>query len=209
MTKRQILLLCALTLSLHGGISVPNAHGGMTLQNLPALEELETAALQYAGLDPARLQGWQRGVKWAAALPQIQIGLESAFTNQNTTIIQDSISVTSGGVTIGPESSRIDEDFEDNRNFEMKAVWALDELLFNRDQLYISHEARDLYFTRTRLLQDLHQAYYDLKSLLLRAELDPGFMQDPIQKLRCDQLGDQLNSFTGGKFKTLLPGDSP
>ncbi|MDX1387340.1 MAG: hypothetical protein R3257_07090, partial [bacterium] len=136
-------------------------------QDLPSLEALERAVLKRAGLDPAQIRAWQRGVKFSAALPRIQVGWESKFLNQNTTIIQDSISVTSTGVNVGPESNRVDADFGNNQDFEFKAVWALDELLFNRNQLSISREARDLFFVRSKIIAELHENYFELKSLLL------------------------------------------
>jgi hypothetical protein len=180
---------------------------------LPPLEELEASVLQHAGLDPKRIQDWQRKSRWSAALPRVQVGLESNFLNQNTNVVQDNISVTSSGVTVGPESTRLDFDNRNNRDLEVRAVWALNELVFNPDQLNISREARDLFFVRTNLLEELHQTYFDLKSLLLQQEA-PHFSSDPQWALQVERRMGKLNSLTGGEFGRLLAkisssGESP
>lgn len=177
-----------------------------TAGQLPALEELETAVLEYAGMDPRQIRNWEKKIRWSAALPRIQVGWESAFLNQNTNVIQDSVSVTSSGVTVGPESNRLDLDIQNNRNLEFTAVWALDELLFNREQLNISREARDLFFVRTRLLDELHQAYFDLKSLLLQPISGRG--SELPWALQVERKIEKLNSLTGGEFNRLLAKNS-
>jgi hypothetical protein len=171
---------------------------------LPPLEELEASVLQHAGLDPRRINDWERKARWSAALPRVQVGWESNLLNQNTNVIQDSISVTSSGVTVGPEANRLDLDNQNNRDLEVRAVWALDELVFNRDQLNISREARDLLFVRTRLLEELHQAYFDLKALLLQQDAPRPQSLDSQWSLQVERKMEKLNSLTGGEFHRLL-----
>lgn len=171
--------------------------------SLPPLERLEQSALARAGLDPAKIGRWERNARRAVALPRLQVGYEQQSQNNNTAVIQDSISVTAAGITIGPESNRVDQDFGNDRGFEVKAVWALDELLFNRDELEISRESRDLYLLRGRLQEDLHHAYFELKSQLLRFELEPETAQDPFERLKAQQWMERLNSLSGGEFFRL------
>jgi len=170
---------------------------------LPPLETLEEVAFKWAGLDPRQIQSWEKRSRWAAALPDLQVGWESNFLNQNTTIIQDSISVTSSGVTIGPESNRLNADIKSDQDFEVRAIWSLNELIFNRDQLNISREARDLLFIRARLREELHRAYFDLKSLILATKNEPHSLKDHHMTLRIEQAVAQLNGITGGKFQRL------
>ncbi|MCP5468242.1 MAG: hypothetical protein H7A32_03140 [Deltaproteobacteria bacterium] len=176
----------------------------ITPDQLPSFHLIEEAAFRYAGLDPKLIQQWDKGAKWAAALPRIQVGWERASLNQNTAIIQDSISVTSSGITIGPESNRIDQDLENNNEFEIKAVWSFNELLFNRDRLDISREARDLVMIRQRVTEELNLSYYTLKSQLIKMQIDPSLWEDPLERLKVEQVIDKLNSLTHGKFSQLL-----
>lgn len=206
MRRTLFLLITQLALIFPLGLKAQsqNLYSLLLKNPLPDLSQLEPAALNHAGMNPEQIERWQRGTKWAAALPQLQVGWESRSVNQNTTIIQDSLSVTSSGITVGPESNRADIDLSNNRDFEIKAVWALDELMFNRDQLYISREARDLYLVRTRLIGQLHDDYYKLKSLLLAAQLDPSQSRDGHWRLQVERKVNQLDSLTGGEFRRLL-----
>jgi len=184
------------------------ANAPKLLEQLPPLEKLEAATLNRSGLDPEKISRWDRNARRAVALPRLQVGYEQKAQNNNTAVIQDSISVTSAGITIGPESNRVDQDFGNNRGFDVKAVWALDQLLFNHDELDISREARDLLLVRSRLQEDLHQAYYDLKTQLLHFEIDPDSAKDPFEILKAQQLMDKLNSLSGGEFYRLVPKNS-
>ncbi|HKY63194.1 MAG TPA: hypothetical protein VJR29_07225 [bacterium] len=172
-------------------------------ERLPALELLEQAALGRAGLQPDKIQRWQRNSRRAVALPRLQIGFEQSDQQNNTAIIQDSISVTSSGITIGPESNRVDQDFGNDRGFEVKAVWALDELLFNRDEIEISREARDLTLIRGRLQEELRDTYFLLKAQLWRFQAEPSLRLDPTEVLQAQQRAARLDSLSGGAFRRL------
>jgi hypothetical protein len=60
------------------------------------------AALLYSGTDPEELQRWKSRSRWAPALPHLLVGYDQKAANQVNNNIQDSISVSSAGVTLGP-----------------------------------------------------------------------------------------------------------
>lgn len=201
----RFFFLCAVvfTSQAHGAV-IKSSAALPRPSDLPPLATLEEAALRRAGLDPKIIQRWEKKSRLSAALPTLQVGFENKDLQQNTAIIQDSISVTSSGVAIGPESNRVDQDISLNRGFEFKAVWALNELLFNRDELEVSREARDLLIVRRGLVEELHQNYFELKSQLLKMQTDAVLSQDPFARMRTEQLMERLDSLTGGTFKRLL-----
>ncbi len=170
---------------------------------LPSLQTLEEIALRYAGLDPQRITDWEHDARWAPALPRLQVGWESNLINQNTTVIQDSVSVTSSGVNIGPASNRLDADFSNNQGMEVRALWELREVLFNPDQILISREARDLYVFRSRLREELQQAYFTLKETLQQLQQFPQTKRDPYLQIKIEQAIAKLDSLTGGEFSNL------
>ncbi len=175
---------------------------------LPTLQNLEEIALRYAGLDPQRIADWEHDARWAPALPRLQVGWESNLINQNTTVIQDSVSVTSSGVNIGPASNRLDADFSNNQGMEVRALWELREVLFNPDQILISREARDLYVFRSRLREELQQAYFTLKETLQQLQNFPQAKRDPYLQIKVEQAIAKLDSLTGGEFSKLWQGDT-
>lgn len=164
---------------------------------LPPLSYLEEAALEHAGLGTDKIKSFQKRSRWAAALPRVQVAWENSLTFNNTNTIEDNLSVTSAGVTIGPESSKVDQDWQDDKDFSVRAVWSFDELLFNRDELVVAREARDQYFIRKRLIDELQHHYFNLKALYLEAQLDPEAATDPLHALRMERHYLNLNSLSG------------
>lgn len=200
---KQIFLISSFFLSILLGAAKVSAANFPTPDQLPALELLEQATLSRAGLQPDKIQRWQRNARRAVALPRLQVGFEQADQQNNTAVIQDSISVTSSGITVGPESNRVDQDFGNDRGFEVKAVWALDELLFNRDEIEISREARDLTMIRGRIQEELRDTYFLLKAQLWRFQADPNSRLDLAEVLQAQQRVARLDSLSGGAFSRL------
>lgn len=169
---------------------------------LPALQLLENACLDYLGMHPRQIKQWYKRAKWSNALPKLQVGFDQNSQDNTTSILQDNISVTSAGVTIGPDSNRIDNYFNNKSGFEVKAIWYLDQLVFSQDMLLISRESRDHYLIRQKVLQELHGAYFELKSLLVNIN-GMGLVPDPMTQIKIEQLTARLDSLTGGRFSEL------
>lgn len=169
---------------------------------LPPLYELEEIALNYASLSPKEISRWKTKSRWAASLPRLQVGFDNYSQNTASNVFQDSISVTSSGVTIGPESNRLDLDRDQKTSFEVKAVWYLNELLFNQDQIHISREARDLYQSRQALLKELHHSYFELKTLLY-LKSDPSEF-NTYERLQLEKHIANLDSLSGGAFSKMI-----
>src|SRR4029453_512401 len=94
--------------------------------------------------------------------------------------IQDSVSVSSAGVTVGPSESNFHQDQDFDRGFDIRATWHLDELVFNRDALSISAENRYRSVIRSQTLEELHQAYFERKRLLLMRNNLPPELPSPL-----------------------------
>jgi hypothetical protein len=172
----------------------------------PTLRQLERAALQYSGMDPQEVLRWRSRSRWAAALPHVTVGYDQKADTQINNSIQDSVSVSSAGITVGPPESNFRQDDNFNRGFEVHATWALDELVFNRDSLNISAEARYRTLVRAQILDELHEAYFERKKLLLTSE-DPSVEVSPILlRLRLEELEAKLDSLTGGSFSKMMNG---
>lgn len=165
----------------------------------PTLFQLEQATLRYAGMETQEVSKWKSRARWAAALPKVMVGFEQRNAIQVNNTIQDSISVSSAGVTLGPPDSSFKEDNNFNRGFEVKATWELDQIIFNRDALNISSENRYRVVVRAQILDELHQVYFERKRILLRG----GEEKSPTTQLRLEELEAKLDSLTGGYFSKM------
>ncbi len=169
-----------------------------------SLHQLEKAALTYAGIDPQEVRSWKSHAKWAAALPKVLVGYDQKSSAEINNTIQDSISVSSAGVTVGPPDSSLDQNNDFNRGFEVRATWDLGELVFNRDNLSISSESRSRTIVRNQVLDELHQAWFERKRLLLNMSDSPS----PTAKLKLEELEARLDSLTGGYFSQFNSGEN-
>ncbi len=172
----------------------------------PTLRQLEAAALKYSSLDPQEVMRWKSRVKWAKALPQVMVGYDQKFVNQINNTIQDSISVTSSNITVGPPQAQLNQNNNLNQGFEARATWSLDELIFNKDSLSISSESRYRTVMRSQVLDELYQIYFERKKLLLREGEKKREEFSSSTQLRLEELEAKLDSLTGGYFsKTTEP----
>ncbi len=169
------------------------------MENL-SLRELEKAALRYSELEPQEIRRWKSHAKWAAALPRMVVGYEEKASIQVNNSIQDSISVTSSGVTLGPPESSLNQDNNLNRGFSIKAYWDLNELIFSKDTLAISSEARYRQLLQSQILDELHQNFFERKRLLTKEGNKNLDEMSPNNRLRLEELEAKLDSITGGYF---------
>ena len=172
----------------------------------PTLRQLEIAALKYANLDPQEVNQWKSKAKWAKALPQFMVGYQQRIVNQINNTIQDSISVTGSNVTVGPPESQFDQNDNFNQGFEVRATWALDEVVFNKDQLSIASESRYRTIMRSQVLDELHQTYFERKRVLLAGEGKKREEFSPLVQLQLESLEAKLDSLTGGYFSKINQG---
>ena len=168
-----------------------------------SLRELEKAALRYSDLESREIQHWKSRVKWAAALPRIVVGYEQKAALQVNNTLQDSVSVTSGGVTVGPPESSLNQDNNFNRGFEAKAYWDLNELVFSKDSLSVASEARYRQMVRNQVLDELQQAFFDRKRLFMQMGNTPSSEWNAGMRIRLEETEAKLDSLTGGRFSQL------
>ena len=154
--------------------------------------ELQRQALKEAGLERTQVGQWRRKVRQSAWLPRFQIGADRTIRNNLDIQLDDSVSVSSAGVVVGPEESQQVVTQNRNINFEAKAVWDLSELVFSRDDLAISQEARNRVRERDRLLSQINKNYFDWVRLKGKRNA----------ALQMDLLAANLDGLTNGWFSS-------
>ncbi len=196
MRRFLLFIVCGLFLSSFSGFA-----------NEPTLHQLEKAALRYGNVDPEEIAHWKTRAKWSPLFPKVYVSYDQKAANQINNSIQDSVSVTSTGVTLGPPESSLNQDNNLNRGFEVRATWDLDTLIFNKELLSLSSEARYRNSMRAQILSELQQTYFERKKLLQREEGNSRDTLSSSTQIQLEELEAKLDSLTGGFF-TKTSGDS-
>ncbi|HSA59516.1 MAG TPA: hypothetical protein VLJ37_07510 [bacterium] len=183
---------------------IPAAHAFEALKE-PSIQEVQAEAVRRLGFHESELEAWGRRARWSAALPQLQAGFQRDLKDVVRLTTRDSVSIRDGEVFIGPDENDFDQNFDQGTRFEVKAVWSLNELVFNRDSLSVSSERRDWVREKNRVLQDVSDAYFVRKRLIeeLRSRSDPLPIRDR-KKLLLDQATGTLDAYTGGWFSNQI-----
>jgi len=171
----------------------------------PVFSDIVKAYLKREGLENDYLKSWQKRIKIAPMLPKLYAGYDHSFKESQGHSVTDNISVSSGTVTIGPEDNDYDFDSDLGRVIRVRAVWNLNELIFNRNYFSLSKERRDVAKTRYVLIQNLFTIYRDRHQYLVEY-----FKYRRSSKLRATEsfehyilLTERLNSLTGGVFENM------
>lgn len=170
---------------------------------LPDIQSVHNKALDYARIAPAELSDMKRKARRAALLPHLQLGAKRTFQNDIDLSMSDNVSVTSNGVTLGPTTSSLQQTSEGDTSLEVKAVWSLNEVIFNHDVLDIAEEARYQIRERREILSTVNKLYFELQKII--KEADTGKKAKKLNdvtdmKLRADAIIADLDALTGGWF---------
>ncbi len=175
-------------------------------QPLPApdVTEVQKIALEYARIRPDDLSDYKKRTRMAALLPSFQIGVQQNFQNNIDIAINENVSVTSAGSTIGPETSDINQRSNNNSSIEVKAVWQLNELIYNKDMLDVAQEARMQARDRRQILADVNKLYYEWLELKNGIKRPKNPKLPPPSPYRLQQVVAELDSLTGGWFSRQI-----
>lgn len=176
----------------------------------PSITDLHRHVLAAAGIDRTEPERWRRSVRRAPLLPRLQFGMRHSLQDNIDLSVKDSVSVTSGGVVIGPRTNDLQERTDRNTYFDVRAVWALQELVFAPESLRVSHEARARRQEVRDLLHWATQLYaeYQRLRILRRAQDERLRARDYgvagsshiVARLRLEEVTHELDGLTNGWF---------
>ncbi|PIR25132.1 MAG: hypothetical protein COV43_06920 [Deltaproteobacteria bacterium CG11_big_fil_rev_8_21_14_0_20_42_23] len=153
--------------------------------------ELQKKVLRYAEISPQHLHSWQKKARYAALLPRLQLDYSRRNKSDIDLDINDNVYVGSSGVVVGPEENTYQQTDSFDHNIGVRAVWSLNEFVFNQDQLQVSIEARNLLRARNDVLTQANHFYFERQKLLKISSTD---------KLDLAHVTAQLDALTGGWF---------
>jgi hypothetical protein len=181
----------------------------------PPVGEVQQVALQYAQIDAQDAAKWKKRAKVAAALPRLQFDYGGLFRNNVNVNVNDNVYVGSDSVVIGPEEGSYKSSADTSHDFGVRAVWALNELIFSRDSLYVSREALNVMRERAALLDSVNKHYFERKKLIGEIEqLQEMKLPKPeikkkehelfVKGIAMEKESAALDALTGGWFSSQL-----
>lgn len=169
----------------------------------PSFAQIMKRYFKMEGVTNYHFPKWEKKIKIAPLLPTLYFGYDHAFKESQDFDIKDNISISSGEITVGPK----DNDYGFNSNLgqtiRARAVWKLDELVFNRNYFILHREKRDLAKARADLSQRVYKVYEQRYLLLLKyfqlRQSSPRKASLFYSKYLV--LTDRLDAMTGGAFR--------
>jgi len=185
----------------------------------PPVQEVQKAAMEYARIDAQDATKWKKRAKISAALPRLQFDYVSRIRNYVNVDVNDNVYVGSENVVIGPEEGSYKESADAQQSFGVKAVWALNELIFSRDSLNVSREALNVMRERNTLLDAVNKHYFERKKLIGEiSELEAQKVPKPllpkkdhelfVRRLALEKEAAALDALTGGWFTNQLTAEA-
>ncbi len=184
----------------------------------PDIIEVQRAALKHNNLDGREVARWKKRARLAALLPRFQFDYGMRRKVDVNVDVSENVYVGSSGVTVGPDDGQYSHNANSDQNIGVKAIWYLNELIFNPDQLDISRESRSLIRERQMLLAEVNKHYYERKRLaglidaLQRGTMPPGKKMTREREIYLAQVKREeetaaLDALTGGWFSHRGGGD--
>lgn len=181
----------------------------------PPVTEVQQVALHYAHLDPGDSAGWKKRARLAPLLPRFQVDYGRKVQNDIDVDIQDNVYVGAGGTAVGPQEGSFSQNATADQSVGLRAMWQLDELIFNRNQLAASSEVRLRMRDVQALLAEVNKHYYRRRQLQGEIELlrkgklpvQKGESREHLlllQRVEFDASTAALDGLTGGWFSRQL-----
>lgn len=176
------------------------------MKSEPSLDSLIQAVLLIENLDAEKLLNWEKRIHRAAWLPTLYVGYDQQIKQTQSVSVGDTISVSSGIVTVGPDDTDVDYDNNTGQVFRVRAVWNLDALIFNKELLSLANERRDQLSLKLtlgeKIAKMMEQRYQALKLYFKYQAAAPEKAAE--QAIRFTLLTEWLDQLSSRKFSARL-----
>ena len=134
----------------------------------PTLSRAIAAALEFANYDEKDVAKWKRNVRKRHLLPDISVTTGTRqWPSDRYGVVRN---VDRFGISDYDDINRNDK-ISDLDRLEVEVAWSLKELMFDREQVDISEEARDRATQRNELIEKITEIYFDRIQLLVTNQL--------------------------------------
>lgn len=209
----QFSMLCtALILAIASLVPTAPHVGGEPLPGkAPHVAEVQRRAIEHARLDPSEITKWKKRARLAPLLPRLQLSYDNHVKNYVNVDVTDSVYVGSSGTTVGPPEGSYKANSNNQNDIGVRAIWNLNEAIFNRDMLAVSSEARQLARERQTILAEVNKNYYGRERAAGEIELLAERLKESprdekirhqilVRRVEIDESNAALDALTGGWF---------
>lgn len=175
---------------------------GLAAKVEPSLGKILDAVIRNEKLTSSELDTWERKIKLSAWLPTLYAGYDHQLKQAQSVSVADTVSVSGGIVTVGPEDTDIDYDNNSGQIFRIRAVWNLDKVVFNDDLFTLASQRRDTLALRLTL-SDKVMKYYEARLNLKKQYHELGGSRNIKSRLiaaKYNQITEWLDHMSGYKY---------
>lgn len=185
---------------------VPASVQAGVVARMPAIRALHRIVLTNAHIAHSEPAQWTRRLRHAALLPTLQVGARHGVREDLDLSLSDEVSVSSSGVVVGPRVSDFAEQNNRHVQLDVRAVWRLNELLFNPDAIFVHREARERRREVRVLLHDANQLYFTWQrwETILQWAGRSAEIPATLARAERDMAAAELDALTGGWFSRQL-----
>ncbi|MFW5968418.1 MAG: hypothetical protein ACOCV2_12910 [Persicimonas sp.] len=207
-------LLCAWVLSLCSATAVGQQlqrRAQTALNDEPSVERVQEAALTAAGYDRDDLDKWSGRARLSHALPDVEGRMAWLDQRDLQARYREDLESSEDGSLF---RDRADNDFYDDARlrsvYQIDLEWDLGGLVYDRSEVTIAREVRMRRQSRTRLLEDVSEAYHKRRQFLLEWHLTPESEWRERLELRMevDHYTALIDAMTGGWYSRALDEES-
>ncbi len=158
----------------------------------PSVQEVQKFVINYAEVDPAKIQRWRSAAKAKAWLPSLTAGLD-----------RDAGNLYHWDSGANPDALLKGRD---NFGWDVSLTWYLEDLIWNPDQTSIDSRSKLMVELRESLLDQVTRLYFERRRLqmeLLALPSVPAEIQFE-KEMRIAELTALIDGMTGGKFSQRL-----
>ena len=166
------------------------------VENL-TIQEVQGMAIEYAEVNPDKINRWREKAKWKAILPKVSLG----YSQSNDDNIEIYKSATKSYVIEAPRES--------DNDWSVDLSWDLSDLIWNNAQTSIDVRSKLMVQLREDVLEEVTRLYFERKRLILeiaKLEKDGSTDHDEIseKQLKMEEITAYIDAFTGGQFSNNL-----
>jgi hypothetical protein len=193
-----ITLLSAVAAAYPAAAAGPRAPGlAVIKRGEPVFADILKVYLEEEQLGSEHLRDWERKIRKAPLLPTLYVGFDHSNRRSESLSVTDNISISGGTVTVGPEDNDLDLDNDQGQVIRVRAVWKLDEVVFNSQLFNLARERRELATLKLITAEKIHKIYESRYVALMR------YLKSPSEEayLKYEILTDRLSQLTGRRFE--------